>query len=846
MKKIKIKTLALCFAVIAGNIYLLGCKDAASSNELNLTLNDSAYFETRGLDVLVFSNLYDNMFDDSKISGVELIHHGVRTVTNGDVRLNPTPGQWDAIPEFVERRVDRENKRIVATLKYAKYDFQYNICGEARDGGFYLSVHVDKPVPEALIGIAGLNLEFTPASYFEKSYIMDGKTGLFPLYPSDLMQTINGETEPVPFASGSQLALAPDDIERHITITKIKGDGLMLFDGRNKAQNGLFVVRTMLPPDESGEIVEWFITASVIPEWTRKPVIAHSQVGYHPSQQKIAVIELDKNDRPKSTISLLKINSDGSVTKALTAKPQAWGNYLRYNYLTFDFSSVKEEGIYTLEYGNIRTAPFPVATDVYEKAWHPTADVFFPVQMDHVFVREAYRVWHGASHLDDALQAPLNRSHWDGWRQGESTGNKYKPLEHIPGLNVGGWFDAGDFDIQTLSQQWVIQSFVDVWETFNIHRDETTIDQKTRYVEIHLPDEVPDILQQIEHGVLQLVAQVKAVGYAIQGINESHLYQYRHLGDAVTKTDNLVYNPRLDSLQTDGRTSGTFDDRWAFTNESPFFNYGTAVSLAGASRTLKYYNHPLSKECISIAEKLWKDEHSRKPLDVQANNNGGFDWLAFMMSPMEFRAAFELWRATENPVYKTRMDELLPEMEQSERNIEMLARIAPYMDAAFKQRIEPLVKNYAEQLAETSKLNPFGVMISTASWAGNRNIIQTANTCFMLHRIFPELIDVEYVYRGLNYIYGCHPDSDISFVSAVGAQSKKVAYGNNRADFSFIAGGVVPGLRILNPDFPENRNDYPFIWSENEYVIDVAANYIFLVNAVNELLMVNDKMKNEE
>jgi hypothetical protein len=68
------------------------------------------------------------------------------------------------------------------------------------------------------------------------------------------------------------------------------------------------------------------------------------------------------------------------------------------------------------------------------------------------------------------------------------------------------------------------------------------------------------------------------------------------------------------------------------------------------------------------------------------------------------------------------------------------------------------------------------------------------------------LIDAEFTFRGLNYIYGCHPGSNISFVSGVGTDSKMVAYGNNRADYSFIAGGVVPGVLILPPDFPdENR-----------------------------------------
>ena len=82
-------------------------------------------------------------------------------------------------------------------------------------------------------------------------------------------------------------------------------------------------------------------------------------------------------------------------------------------------------------------------------AWQPTLDVYFPVQMDHMFVNEAYRVWHGASHLDDARQAPVGHEHFDLYAQGPATDSPFAPGEHIPGLNVGGWFDAGDFDLRT-------------------------------------------------------------------------------------------------------------------------------------------------------------------------------------------------------------------------------------------------------------------------------------------------------------------------------------------------------------------------------------------------------------
>ncbi len=76
-----------------------------------------------------------------------------------------------------------------------------------------------------------------------------------------------------------------------------------------------------------------------------------------------------------------------------------------------------------------------------------------------------------------------------------------------------------------------------------------------------------------------------------------------------------------------------------------------------------------------------------------------------------------------------------------------------------------------------------------------------------LHKAFPDIIGPEDDYAGLNFLLGTRPYSNLSFVSAVGADSKRVAYGMNRADFAFIAGGIVPGVLILKPDFPENPGE---------------------------------------
>jgi len=831
-EKPRFKNLFLILSISTICSFLFYHCNTSDKENANLIINDSSYFETRGLNILVFGNWYNGLFSDEKMSGIQIIHHGIRTATNGDVRLNPTPEQWDQFPQFIKRNVDIERNTIEAYLTYPKFNFNYMIKTEARDGGLYISVNLEKQLPAELEGLAGFNFEFLPAAYFGKTFLMDNNTGLFPLYPNGPMEiTKSGIIEPLPISKGSTLVLAPEDPTKQVTIKNTNGE-LQLFDGRNKAQNGWYVVRSLIPSKKTGKVIEWFVKANTISDWIREPVITYSQLGYHPNQNKIAVIELDKNDTPLLKARLLKIDKDGKSIEIFNANTSVWGKYLRYNYLTFDFSSVKETGIYVLEYGKIRTTPFQISTQIYENAWTPTLDVYFPVAMDHMFVKEAYRVWHGKSHLDDALQAPVNHEHFDLYKQGPTTDTKYKSGEHIPGLNIGGWYDAGDFDIRTQTQYAVVLSMAQTWEMFQLKRDETTINQKDQYVNMHTPDGVPDLLQQIEHGSLQLLAQHKAVGHALNGIIEAHLSQYTHLGDAVNKTDNLIYTPKLDSLQSDGFKSGTFDDRWAFTNKSTSLNYGSIAALAATSRVLKNYNKKLAAECLATAKKVWMEEHTHKPdIFYFGNTTGGPLILE------EMRAALELLICTKDSQYAEKINELLPSMEKQFSLFASVAAIAvPYMEESFKKKLEPLVKAYKEKQDSLYNSNPYGVIISTGGWAGNGRVINTSVTNYLLYKAFPHILHPEDVFKGLNYIYGCHPGSNISFVSGIGTNSKMVAYGNNRADYSFIAGGIVPGVLIIHPDFPENKEDWPFLWGENEYVVNLGASYIFLVNAVNDLL----------
>ena len=84
----------------------------------SLNLNSKNYLERRGVNVMVYGNPFSAIFYDEKRSGIDVIHHGVMTITNGGVRLSDTPEQWDLVPEMESRQVDRTTGTVSVKLYY--------------------------------------------------------------------------------------------------------------------------------------------------------------------------------------------------------------------------------------------------------------------------------------------------------------------------------------------------------------------------------------------------------------------------------------------------------------------------------------------------------------------------------------------------------------------------------------------------------------------------------------------------------------------------------------------------------------------------------------------------------
>jgi endoglucanase len=66
--------------------------------------------------------------------------------------------------------------------------------------------------------------------------------------------------------------------------------------------------------------------------------------------------------------------------------------------------------------------------------------------------------------------------------------------------------------------------------------------------------------------------------------------------------------------------------------------------------------------------------------------------------------------------------------------------------------------------------------------------------------------------------------------------SKLQAYGNNRADNTFVPGGMIPGYVVIKPDFPECITNFGFLWFEDEYTVDAAATWVLEANAADAIV----------
>src|SRR5438552_1817367 len=112
------RTVSFILLATLAVLSVLVCLRGQNAQGPSLRLNDQEYFELPGLNVMAFQDIYP----EGHQAGISIVQNGVRVATNGDLRLDPTPGQWQPMPKQNKRSVNKEQNEIITSLSYPDPD----------------------------------------------------------------------------------------------------------------------------------------------------------------------------------------------------------------------------------------------------------------------------------------------------------------------------------------------------------------------------------------------------------------------------------------------------------------------------------------------------------------------------------------------------------------------------------------------------------------------------------------------------------------------------------------------------------------------------------------------------
>src|SRR3954465_9211439 len=103
--------------------------------DVTMKVTEKNYLDAQGFSVFLYDSTYHPIFVDQKNTAMEMILHGQRIATNGDVRLMPTPEHWDLVATLKDRHADKGNNRLSADLAFPTFDLSYTLEVAAEPGG---------------------------------------------------------------------------------------------------------------------------------------------------------------------------------------------------------------------------------------------------------------------------------------------------------------------------------------------------------------------------------------------------------------------------------------------------------------------------------------------------------------------------------------------------------------------------------------------------------------------------------------------------------------------------------------------------------------------------------------
>lgn len=665
---------------------------------------------------------------------------------------------------------------------------------------------------------------FLPLGTFKNQrYLTDQGEGL---YPAEY-----GGANPLA-ANLSELQLLPDDPARSLTLRADRA--ISLSDGREWGVQA-YMVEINLPLD--GSTLHFTLTPPAMDPGPNPPAVRYSRAGYLPAGPKQAVLEIDARDSFPDLAARLERQTDngGAETVLSGAFTPSLQDFWK-QFAVFDFSGVQENGQYRIAWAGGVTDWFPISPNIFENRWQNTLDYFLPFQMSHAAVDLGGGLAHAASTLDDAIPAPPHTIGADGFISYEADGaSGYVPLD------VGGWFDAGDYDLNVSAQAFVVHQLSLAWEEFSPQRDRHSLDVSNRRLNANQPNGVPDLLEQIEWGTRWLLSMQRADGRVFVGVVETP----EAYGQTVMPED-----------MTDG-IPNSGDERWLFHDYHSDVNLKFVAAMAAASRALRASNQQLAEQAWQAALRAWNyfqnhPEVYRETVYFSDNEEGREQMIS--------AAAIELYLTQPDPSYMQTLEQFTSYFENLPTDWPaptgsvhsgfwyappFLARLYSHLaDGALKTSIRAALETAADSLYERAGTQPFPLMGDWpyTDWGMSGAYLNALNDAYWLEKALPERVHSSDFLPAAYWVYGLHPVNDFTLVFGSGLPEPRyhyhsilhVRFGDAPAS---VPGAVVPGIATLTDARILYYLDQPETYRNNEACIYDAGSFLFAMLALQPPLL---------
>ena len=158
----------------------------------------------------------------------------------------------------------------------------------------------------------------------------------------------------------------------------------------------------------------------------------------------------------------------------------------------------------------------------------------------------------------------------------------------------------------------------------------------------------------------------------------------------------------------------------------------------------------------------------------------------------------------------------------------------------YRTQLLPAVKALKARTDKQLANNPFGVPIGEGSWAGSnagRDVrLQHVPAAPRLSGDRRARVHAE---RARLSAWPSPREQPLAGVDGRHQFQADRLTGTTAPTTSYVPGGMVPGVLIVKPDFPELKTDWPFLWFENEYTVSTTSAYILAANAA--IAEINEK-----